>query len=66
MRHVWIRNGPLLGYPRRQEVREFASWLLSSFRELWLRVRWVVLVVGILFAAAITRFMAMGMFASAT
>ena len=39
---------------------------MSSFRSLWLGVRWVVLVVGILFAAAITRFMAMGMFASAT
>lgn len=39
---------------------------MSSFNALWLRVRWVVLVIGILFAAAITRFIAMGMFANAT
>jgi len=39
---------------------------MSSYSALWLRVRWVVLVVGILFAAAITRFIAMGMFAGAS
>lgn len=36
---------------------------MSSFTALWLKVRWVVLAIGILFAAAITRFMAIGMFA---
>lgn len=34
----------------------------SGFREVWQRVRWVVLVIGTLFAAVITRFIAMGMF----
>lgn len=39
---------------------------LTSFNALWLRVRWVVLTIGVLFAATITRFMAIGMFSDAT
>jgi hypothetical protein len=38
---------------------------MSSFNELWKRTRWVVLAIGILFAATITRFMAIGMFGHA-
>lgn len=38
---------------------------MSSFNSAWRRVRWVVLAIGILFAAAIARFTAMGMFANA-
>src|SRR5215831_16847854 len=33
----------------------------SGFREIWQRVRWVVLAIGTLFATVITRFIAMGM-----
>jgi hypothetical protein len=39
---------------------------MSSFNTQWRRVRWAVLGIGVLFAAAITRFMAMGMFVHAT
>jgi hypothetical protein len=35
---------------------------VSGFREIWLRSRWVVFVLGTTFAAVITRFIAMGMF----
>jgi hypothetical protein len=35
---------------------------LSNFRDVWRRVRWVLFAVGTLFAAIITRFIAMGMF----
>jgi len=38
----------------------------TSFNAHWLRVRWTVLAVGVLFAAVITRFIVMGMFTSAT
>jgi hypothetical protein len=34
----------------------------SGFREVWQRSRWVLLVIGITFAAVITRFVAMSMF----
>ena len=34
----------------------------SGFREVWQRARWVLFVIGTLFAAVITRFVAMGMF----
>jgi hypothetical protein len=34
----------------------------SGFRELWRRVRWLVLVVGTVFAATMTHFVARGMF----
>ena len=34
----------------------------SSVRAAWLRVRWILFVVGVLFAATITRFMAEGIF----
>ena len=34
----------------------------SGFREAWLRLRWIVFATGTLFAAIITRFIAMGMF----
>jgi hypothetical protein len=37
---------------------------LSDFRQAWRRIRWIVLLVGTLFAAIITRFIAMGMFAT--
>ena len=35
---------------------------MSDFRDIWRRTRWIVFVVGTLFAAIITRFIAMGMF----
>lgn len=34
----------------------------SGFRDIWKRARWVLFVIGTLFAAIITRFIAMGMF----
>jgi hypothetical protein len=37
----------------------------SGFREVWLRSRWVLFAIGTAFAAVITRFVAMGMFAKA-
>ena len=37
---------------------------LSGFRDLWQRFRWVLFLVGVAFAAVITRFFAMGMFLS--
>jgi hypothetical protein len=36
----------------------------SGLLETWRRYRWIVLVIGLLFAGIITRFIAMGMFAS--
>jgi len=36
----------------------------SGFRELWLRIRWMLLILGILFASIITRFFALGFFTS--
>ncbi len=36
----------------------------SGFRELWLRFRWMLLLLGILFAGIITRFFVLGFFAS--
>ena len=38
---------------------------LSSARETWLRVRWVLFVVGLLFAIVITYYVAAGMFGTA-
>ena len=38
---------------------------MSSFKTVWLRARWVVLGVGVLFAAIITRFIVMGLLGSA-
>lgn len=38
----------------------------TTFRSIWPRLRWLVLIVGTIFAATITRFFAMGIFASAT
>ena len=35
---------------------------MSDFRDIWRKTRWVVFVVGTLFAAIITRFIAMAMF----
>jgi hypothetical protein len=35
---------------------------VSGFREIWQRSRWVLFVIGTLFAAIVTRFAAMGMF----
>jgi TRAP-type uncharacterized transport system fused permease subunit len=37
---------------------------LSGFREPWRKYRWVVLVVGLLFASVITRFWALAMFSA--
>ena len=37
---------------------------VSGFRALWIRCRWLLLAVGILFAGVITRFFALGFFAS--
>jgi hypothetical protein len=34
----------------------------SSYREQWLKYRWIIFVIGLLFAATITRFFAVGMF----
>lgn len=34
----------------------------SGFREMWQRIRWVLFAIGTIFAAVITRFIAMGMF----
>jgi hypothetical protein len=38
----------------------------STHKSVWLRVRWAVLIIGILFAGTITRFMVVGMFENAT
>jgi hypothetical protein len=38
---------------------------MSSFNTVWLKLRWGLLVIGVLFAAVITRFIAIGMFTSA-
>jgi hypothetical protein len=34
----------------------------SGYREQWLRYRWIIFVIGLLFAAVITRFFAIGIF----
>jgi hypothetical protein len=34
----------------------------SGYREQWVRYRWIMFVIGLLFAAIITRFFALGMF----
>ena len=36
----------------------------SSYREQWRKYRWVIFTIGLLFAAIITRFFALGMFQS--
>jgi len=38
---------------------------LSDIRPVWLRFRWVLLVIGVAFAGVITQFIARGMFANA-
>ncbi len=43
-------------------VDVFAQW--SSYRELWQRYRWVLLVVGMLFAGVLTRFFSIAIFSS--
>jgi hypothetical protein len=35
---------------------------ISGYRELWQKYRWILFVIGVLFAGIITRFFAMGMF----
>jgi hypothetical protein len=35
---------------------------ISGYRELWQKYRWILFVIGALFAGIITRFVAMGMF----
>ncbi len=37
---------------------------LSDFRETWLRYRWTLLLIGILFASIVTRFFSVGIFFS--
>jgi len=37
---------------------------MSGYRELWRRYRWVIFVIGILFAAILTRWFSLGMFHS--
>ena len=34
----------------------------SGYREQWLKYRWIIFLIGLLFAATITRFFALGMF----
>jgi hypothetical protein len=36
----------------------------SSYREQWRKYRWVIFIIGLLFAAIVTRFLALGMFQS--
>lgn len=38
---------------------------LSAFRPAWLRYRWILLAVGVLFAGTLTRWFAMALFSSA-
>ena len=38
----------------------------SSYRDTWRKNRWILFVVGVLFAAILTRFWSMGMFAGPT
>lgn len=40
----------------------FAQW--SSYRDTWLRVRWLLFLLGLVFAAILTRFFAIAMFSS--
>jgi hypothetical protein len=37
---------------------------MSDFREVWCKTRWILFTVGTVFAAVITRFVAMGMFSN--
>jgi hypothetical protein len=37
---------------------------MSNFREAWNSARWIVLVIGTVFAAVLTRFFALGLFSS--
>jgi hypothetical protein len=39
---------------------------LSGYREQWLRLRWVIFLLGLAFAGVITRFIAIGMFTPLT
>jgi hypothetical protein len=39
---------------------------MSGFRDVWQRSRWLLFIIGTTFAAIITRFVAMGMFALAS
>jgi hypothetical protein len=34
----------------------------SGFRDVWLRFRWVLFLIGVIFAAILTRFWSMGLF----
>jgi hypothetical protein len=36
---------------------------MSNFRDLWMSFRWIVFVVGVAFAAVLTRFFSLGLFA---
>ena len=38
-------------------------WQASGFREGWRKHRWILLMIGVLFAAILSRFWAIGMFA---
>jgi hypothetical protein len=37
---------------------------LSAYRALWLRARWLLLVIGVMFGAALTHFFSLGIFGS--
>jgi hypothetical protein len=37
---------------------------MSNFRELWMSARWIVFVVGVAFAAVLTRFFSLGLFSA--
>jgi len=50
-----------IAYCAAYPVDIFAQW--SSYRDLWLRFRWLLFLVGILFAAILTRYFSFGMFA---
>ena len=39
---------------------------MSGFRDLWLRLRWIVFLIGLAFASILTRWFTMGFFAKAS
>lgn len=39
---------------------------MSGFRELWLRLRWIVFLIGLAFASILTRWFTMGFFSKAS
>jgi hypothetical protein len=39
---------------------------ISAFRQIWLRLRWILLVVGVLFAGVLAHFVSNGLFTTST